>query len=88
MSAQYRLAKRKSDLVLVFVAALSLLLLLPAQPAQAQTFTVLHSFTGENDGENPGSGLLLDASGNLYGETAWGGHFGADCSVGCGTVKG
>lgn len=61
-------------------------LLLFAANSQAQTFTVLHTFSGENDGGYPGAGLLLDAAGNLYGETAWGGHFGADCSVGCGTV--
>jgi uncharacterized repeat protein (TIGR03803 family) len=34
--------------------------------AQAQTLTVLHSFTGGSDGANP-LGLVGDAAGNLYG---------------------
>ncbi len=35
--------------------------------AQAQTFTVLHAFTGGADGENPAYGLTLGAPGRLYG---------------------
>ena len=34
--------------------------------------TVLHSFTGGNDGGNPNAGVILDSAGNLYG-TAEGG---------------
>jgi len=49
------------------------LALLAASPAQAQTFTVLHAFTGPPDGRNPGAGVILDATGNLYGTTSWGG---------------
>ena len=41
--------------------------------AEAQTFTVLHSFTGYPDGEWPYAGLVQDAAGNLYGTTVWGG---------------
>ena len=33
-------------------------------------FSVLYSFTGGSDGGNPGSGLIRDAKGNLYGTTA------------------
>jgi uncharacterized repeat protein (TIGR03803 family) len=45
-----------------------------AQPAQAQTFTVLHTFAGgETDGENPYAGLIRDNAGNLYGTTLNGG---------------
>ncbi len=37
--------------------------------------TVLHSFTGGADGEDPGDGnLVFDQSGNLYGATATGGY--------------
>jgi uncharacterized repeat protein (TIGR03803 family) len=35
--------------------------------------TVLHSFTGQPDGAEPFSGLILDKSGNLYGTTFAGG---------------
>jgi uncharacterized repeat protein (TIGR03803 family) len=37
------------------------------------TETVLHSFVGSSDGFNPEAGLVLDAAGNLYGPTTWGG---------------
>ncbi len=33
----------------------------------AQTFTVLHSFTGGTDGAKPYAGLVMDQGGNLYG---------------------
>ncbi len=53
-------------------------------PAQAQTFTVLHSFTGGQDGGQPYAGLTMDKAGNLYGTTAFGG--GCGLQPGCGTV--
>ena len=60
---------------LVFVLATG-----AATRAQAQTFTVLHSFTNSPDGAFPFAGLLRDAAGNLYGTTLRGG------SLGSGTV--
>ena len=60
--------------------------------AQAQTFTVLYSFAGyPTDGGGPAAGLLMDASGNLYGTTSYGGNVnGAKCAgsgyIGCGAV--
>jgi len=40
----------------------------------AQTLTVLHNFTGSPpDGANPVAGLSIDAAGNLYGTTEYGG---------------
>jgi uncharacterized repeat protein (TIGR03803 family) len=56
--------------------------------AQAQTFTVLHNFTGGQDGATPKAGITLDQAGNLYGTTAKGASFAGNCSVlgGCGTV--
>ena len=42
------------------------------QFAQAQTFSVLHSFTGL-DGEHPYAGVTLDRAENLYGTTYGGG---------------
>jgi len=47
--------------------------------------TVLHSFSSGLDGANPGSVLLFDSKGNLYGTTAHGGN--SECGgTGCGTV--
>lgn len=40
------------------------------------TFSVLHSFTGGNDGETPEGTLTMDASGNLYGTAIAGGAHG------------
>ncbi len=45
---------------LTFVAAPSL---------QAQSFTVLHNFTGGADGGSPFTGLTIDRAGHLYGTT-------------------
>jgi uncharacterized repeat protein (TIGR03803 family) len=39
------------------------------QLAQAQTFTVLHTFTGGADGKFPYSGLTIDRAGRFYGTT-------------------
>jgi uncharacterized repeat protein (TIGR03803 family) len=41
--------------------------------AQAQTETVLYSFTGGNDGAGPAAGVISDSAGNLYGTTYLGG---------------
>jgi uncharacterized repeat protein (TIGR03803 family) len=48
--------------------------------AKTGTFSVLYTFTGQIDGEFPSGGLILDASGNLYGTTGTGSVFG------CGTI--
>jgi uncharacterized repeat protein (TIGR03803 family) len=47
------------------------------QSTQAQTFKVLHTFTGSPDGETPYAALVEDASGNLYGTTEAGGVSGS-----------
>ena len=47
--------------------------------AQGQTLTVLHNFTGGQDGSHPETALTLDRAGNLYGTAAFGG-------LGSGTV--
>ena len=64
----------------VGAGALSLAVLLGSvalvsRSAEAQTLTVLHSFTG-GDGANPEAGLIRDAAGNSYGTTNAGGAHG------------
>jgi uncharacterized repeat protein (TIGR03803 family) len=70
-----------------FVALIFCFVLLLAT-APAQTFSVLHNFTGGIDGSNPFAGLTLDAAGHLYGTTGAGGP--GNCSydnlTGCGTA--
>ncbi|HSZ00753.1 MAG TPA: choice-of-anchor tandem repeat GloVer-containing protein [Terriglobales bacterium] len=55
-------------LAIVFVLAV-----VASGSAQAQTFTVLYTFTNTADGEQPDASLFLDATGNLYGTTQYGG---------------
>jgi uncharacterized repeat protein (TIGR03803 family) len=55
-------------------------------PAQAQTLTVLHSFTGGEDGGNPAGGVIRDAAGNLYGTAPAGGDLNCGGGFGCGVV--
>jgi uncharacterized repeat protein (TIGR03803 family) len=56
------------------LAVVLALAVLRAQSAQAQTFTILHTFTGyPTDGEMPSGSMVMDAAGNLYGATAGGG---------------
>src|ERR1700678_244983 len=52
----------------LFVAAIA---------AQAQTYTVIHNFTGGSDGDFPTSTLVQDRAGNLYGTTNSGGTYDA-----------
>jgi len=70
-------------LVLVLIATT----IVAAPAAHAQTFTVLHSFTGGLDGANPGAGLTMDGGDHLYGTAVLGGATGS-CSYpdGCGTA--
>jgi uncharacterized repeat protein (TIGR03803 family) len=48
--------------------------------AQAQAFTVIHAFSGDQGGAKPMAGLTMDRAGNLYGTTVQEG------SGNCGTV--
>jgi uncharacterized repeat protein (TIGR03803 family) len=64
------------------------LALLCAHPAQAQTYAVIHQFSGA-DGGNLIAGLTIDAQGRLYGTTQNGGLMKSTCQTvgqGCGTV--
>lgn len=50
-----------------------LLVALLLNVATAQTFKVIHTFTGK-DGSSPNGNLVRDAEGNFYGTTQFGGH--------------
>jgi uncharacterized repeat protein (TIGR03803 family) len=72
-------------------AVLSLMMIVSANLAQAQTLTTLHSFTGGADGAQPYSTLAQDKQGNLYGTANSGGIQSTYCQVivngtGCGTL--
>src|SRR5579863_6531156 len=68
-----KLAKLTSGAGMMMIIVLALA---SALPAQTQTLTVLHTFTGVPDGARPYGKLLLDPAGNLYGTTTIGGTFG------------
>jgi hypothetical protein len=59
-------ARRISPIVFAVLATAAMTFGL-AMSAQAQTETILHNFDDKGDGEAPYSGLMIDASGNLYG---------------------
>ncbi|MGO9518619.1 MAG: choice-of-anchor tandem repeat GloVer-containing protein [Candidatus Korobacteraceae bacterium] len=61
-------------LAITFLLALAVML---TQAAQAQTFQVIHNFTGGASGGNSFAALTLDRAGNLYGTTC-----GWDCDGG------
>ncbi len=66
-----------------FALLAALITLAAPQPARAQTFKVLYTFQGGiSDGAGPAGKLVLDASGNLYGMT----EFGGARTLGWGTV--
>jgi hypothetical protein len=57
----------------------------PGQSGGAWTETVLHTFPAfKGDGTTPGSTMTIDANGNLYGTTDFGGS--TACYLGCGTI--
>jgi len=69
------------------VLAGALLFLSLSVRAQAQTFHVIHSFSGGADGATPVAGLSIDRAGRLYGTASAGGLVLNDCpSQGCGTA--
>jgi len=62
--------KQWRDFVVATVAPL--FIMFAAMPALAQTFSVLHTFTGGADGANPAAGLVMDRGGRLYGTSSAG----------------
>src|SRR5271169_6626419 len=63
-------SRRRAAFALSLLCALTTVAL---QSAQAQTVTILHSFTGHGDGGAPYAGLTMDQAGNFYGTTLAGG---------------
>ncbi|HXW22049.1 MAG TPA: hypothetical protein VEK14_04005, partial [Rhodomicrobium sp.] len=45
----------------------------PASAGEAWSLTVVHNFTGGEDGAGPQGGLIFDSQGNLYGTAEAGG---------------
>jgi hypothetical protein len=69
---------KRTTVLRVSLAALALALpftslMVITQPASAQTFSVIASFTGNGTSAHAIGGLAIDHRGNLYGTTAWGG---------------
>ena len=69
-------AVNRSATVVALLAIISVFLVATAHDAQAQTFSVLHSFTGGLDGETPYAGVTVGRSGILYGTATHGGGAG------------
>jgi uncharacterized repeat protein (TIGR03803 family) len=74
---------KKPQILLATILAAALALFTPL--ANAQDFTVLHTFSGSPDGTNPNP-LIRDAEGNMYGSTLAGGNQTDNCFGGCGMV--
>src|SRR5271166_1040991 len=95
MSGASSSTARLRFVVVLFLILLACVLLAPSV-ADAQTLTVLYTFTGEHsqDGASPMSGVVMDRAGNLYGTTFSGGLngdpgqacFTFEDDGGCGTV--
>jgi uncharacterized repeat protein (TIGR03803 family) len=71
---------RTRQRAVILVLALAIVLLpgaIGGTSADAQTYKILYTFTGQADGGQPIGGLIRDAERNLYGTTCCGGAYGA-----------
>ncbi|MBV8800626.1 MAG: hypothetical protein JO208_12565 [Alphaproteobacteria bacterium] len=68
---------RKMPSTLQVTSLVAFAVALPAGPAFAASYSVIHNFTGTSmgDGDTPIPELVLDQSGRLYGTTEFGGQF-------------
>ncbi len=71
--------------VALFMVVLFSAIIVAGPPAKAQTFQVIHSFSGGGDGGIPLAGLIADRAGNLYGTASGGGQING-CQYGCGVA--
>ncbi len=83
MAKLTRLGLSANSVAIMMVLALMAVL---AGPARAQTFSVIYNFSGGQGGVTPQAGLTIDAAGNLYGTTAYGGDQFCLPPSGCGAV--
>ena len=75
------------DRQLAVAMIITMWMILVASPAAAQTYRVIHTFSGGYDGATPLSGLIIDRSGNLYGTASGGGKTNDGCETyGCGVA--
>jgi uncharacterized repeat protein (TIGR03803 family) len=70
--------KRPLSAIRPMLACMGVALGVIARPAPAQTYSVIHDFTGGSDGANPIAGITVDSSGSLAGtaSSAGGGGYG------------
>lgn len=77
MQSAVRHQRRISRMPLLFALAGAVVVMSAAVPsAQGQTFTLLYTFTNTAQGWQPDAAPILDAAGNLYGTTQYGGTAG------------
>lgn len=70
-----RVPQRDRTLCALMLTVISLMIA-SATPAPCQTYHIIHTFTGANDGGIPEAGLTADGHGNFYGTTSYGGAHG------------
>ena len=70
MEARRGLLAKPFTLVLVLATSFVLV-----QSMRAQSFNVIHNFTGGTDGASPLNGLMMGAFGYMYGTTSAGGAY-------------
>ena len=73
-------------LVTLVAPALAIVLSVIAMPLAHAQFKVLYTFTGGADGGWPEGGVAIDAKGNAYVTTQFGGNLSCNPPLGCGTV--
>jgi uncharacterized repeat protein (TIGR03803 family) len=74
LEADFRALARRATVVPFTLMAAFLFLVAVSQPAQSQTYRIIHNFTNKgNDGATPYGGPVLDAKGSLFGTTYVGG---------------
>jgi len=64
----FRIISRATTAALAMATVFALTFVL-THSAQAQTFKVIHNFSGGGDGGVPTAGVIMDEAGNLYGTT-------------------